>query len=121
MNKKDEIKNFIENFKIRNGKANRLGIEEFFMDGGCYWFSKILNDLFPQGKILYDLRNNHFLFYGGYSLNIKEEGIFDIRGEVTEAYLPWLLQGTVVEWDRYDDIAHKARIWRDCIAFKEVK
>ena len=121
MSNKDKIKDFIENFKNRNGKENRLGIEEFFINGGCYWFSKILSNLFPQGKILYDLRSNHFLFYGGYSLNIKEEGIFDIRGEVTEAYLPWLLQGTVVEWDRYDDAAHRSRIWRDCIAFEEVK
>lgn len=27
---KDKIKDFIENFKNRNGKENRLGIEEFY-------------------------------------------------------------------------------------------
>ena len=121
MNNKDKIKNFIENFKNRNGKNNRLGIEEFFMNGCCYWFAKILKDRFPQGIILYDLKNNHFLFYGGNSINIKENGVFDIRGEVTEAYLPWILQGAVVEWDKYNDSAHKARIQRDCIVFKEIK
>ena len=121
MNNKDEITDFIEKFKNRNGKGNRLAIEEFFMNGNCYWFAKILKERFPSGKILYDLRNNHFLFYGGQSLNIKEEGIFDIRGEVTEEYLPWLLQGTVIEWDKYNDTIHKARIRRDCITFKEVK
>ena len=116
---KDKIKDFIENFKNRNGEENRLGIEEFFMNGGCYWFAKILQDRFPYGKIMYHVRDNHFIFYGGNTLDIWNNGIFDIRGEVTQTYINWVVQGTVVEWDRYDDTVHKSRIWRDCIAFEE--
>ena len=117
MNKKEEIGNFIKNFKNRSGERNRKYIEEFFLNGGCYWFAHILKSQFPFGKILYDLTNNHFLFYGDNIVNVKEAGIFDIRGDVTDTYLPWILNGTVIEWNMYDDLPHRERIWRDCIAF----
>lgn len=119
MTQKEQINCFIENFKTRNGRRNWKYIEDFFLEGCCFWFAQILKIRFPFGKILYDLKNNHFLFYGGEDLNIEKNGIFDIRGEVTKAYLPWVLNGTIVEWNKYDDIAHKKRLWRDCITFTE--
>lgn len=119
MTHKEQINCFIENFKNRNEKRNQKYIENFFLEGCCFWFAQILKTRFTFGKILYDLKNNHFLFYGGNDLNIEKNGIFDIRGEVTKAYLPWVLNGTVVEWNKYDDVAHKKRLWRDCIAFVE--
>lgn len=122
MTKKQRITNFITNFKQRSGEKNQDIIESFFMEGSCYWFAKILQDRFPNGKILYDVIGNHFLYYGGNTINIEENGIFDITGEVTQIYVPWILQGSVVEWETYPDDIHKERIWRDCIAFgKEEK
>ena len=118
---KKEIIDFIENFKCRGGIENKQSIEAFFLEGNCYWFARILKCRFPQGKILYDVLHNHFLFYGGNTLDIKNNGIFDIRGDITEAYLSWVLDGTVVDWDLYHDETHRKRIWRDCIAFKEVE
>ena len=87
---KQKILNFIQKFKTRNG-----------------------------GKILYDIVNNHFLFYGGYSLDIVNNGIFDIRGDVTKECLSSVLDGSIVEWNLYNDTTHKKRIWRDCVVFEE--
>ena len=115
---KQKILNFIQKFKTRNGEVNQYFIEEFFLKGSCYWFAKILSERF-SGKILYDIVNNHFLFYGGYSLDIVNNGIFDIRGDVTEECLSSVLDGSIVEWNLYNDTTHKKRIWRDCVVFEE--
>ena len=121
MTNKEKINYFIENFKTRNGDKSWKTIEDFFLEGCCFWFAQILKARFPFGKILYDLKNNHFVFYGGDDLNIEKNGIFDIRGEVTNAYLPRILNGSVVEWSKYEDFSHKKRLWRDCIAFTETE
>ena len=100
---KQKILNFIQKFKTRNGEVSQYFIEEFFLKGNCYWFAKILSERF-SGKILYDIVNN---------------GIFDIRGDVTEECLSSVLDGSIVEWNLYNDTTHKERIWRDCVVFEE--
>lgn len=105
---KQEIIQFIENFKNRGDKEK---IEEFFLNGCCYWFMRILDERFgQQGDFLYDIKNNHFVYY----FPQLEDAVFDIRG-----YL-----GTAREqdadyeyWDKYVyyDPLHYSRIVNNCI------
>ena len=102
---KNEVITFIENFKSR---GDRKKIEEFFLNGCCYWFAFILDERFNrQGSILYDIKNNHFVY--------MIEGNFFV-------FLGWLgdtpPKDTDYEfWDvyHYYDPIHAQRLHRDCI------
>lgn len=72
-------------------------------DGNCYYFSIILKDRFPDGKVFYDVINGHFVF------------------KYTDVYYDWdgIIEpdGYLVEWDKFEeyDSLLKQRIVRDCV------
>ena len=76
-----------------------------WLDGNCYYFSKILHDRFETGKILYDVVYGHFLYE-------YKDNYYDWTGKVSkEKYnntVPWEL------FKNYDEIQYKIII-RDCI------
>ena len=104
-----EITTFIENFK-RRGDYQK--IEDFFLNGCCYWFMRILDERFgDEGSFLYDIKNNHFVYYFP-----ELDAIFDIRGYLGTPHE--LKNNTDYEyWDKYVyyDPIHYYRICRDCI------
>ena len=71
--------------------------------GNCWYFSLILKDRFPNGIVLYDVINGHFIF----QCNGK---YYDWTGIIEP-------DGYLVEWERFDeyDSLEKKRIIRDCI------
>lgn len=69
----------------------------------CYYFSLILKDRFPGGKICYDVIDGHFSYcYKG--------NYYDHTGLIHP-------DGYIVDWDQFDeyDSIQKQRIIRDCI------
>lgn len=69
----------------------------------CYYFSLILKDRFPEGKIYYDIIPGHFVF------KYKSE-FYDWTGSVK----PF---GLCIEWEKfaqYDEL-QKDVIIRDCL------
>lgn len=74
-----------------------------WLNGNCYYFSIILKARFPQGIILYDAINGHFIFQ--YKLKY-----YDWSGEIHP-------DGCLVEWDKFEtyDALQKQRIINDCI------
>ena len=103
-----EITTFIENFKRR---GDRQKIEEFFLNGCCYWFMRILDERFGrQGQFLYDIKNNHFVYYFP-QLN---DAVFDIRGYLGSAREQ---DADYKYWDKYVycDPLHYSRIVDNCV------
>ena len=75
-----------------------------WLNGNCYYFAVILKDRFPEGKIMYDVIDGHFVF--------QYDGLYyDYRGITKQE------DGFLVEWDKFDDYdsIQKKRITRDCI------
>jgi hypothetical protein len=74
-----------------------------WLNGNCYYFSIILKDRFPEGKIFYDVINGHFIFlYNG--------RYYDWTGYIKP-------DGYLVEWEQFDkyDSLQKKVIIRDCL------
>ena len=81
----------------------RFPVDNHWCDGNCYYFATILHARFPDGKIYYDVIDNHF-FIG------LDGKFYDWTGEIQP-------DGYVIEWDKcdeYDSNVKKAVI-RDCI------
>ena len=76
-----------------------------WLDGNCYYFAIILKDRFPQGTILYDVIDGHFVI-------LIDNKIYDWQGIVSKdrnhRYVIW------DQFDEYDEL-QKERIIRDCI------
>lgn len=74
-----------------------------WISGNCYYFSIILKDRFPNGKIFYDVIYGHFIFK-------YKEKYYDWTGYIEP-------KGYLVEWDNFDkyDYLQKERIIRDCL------
>ena len=74
-----------------------------WVSGNCYYFSLILKDRFPEGKIYYDVISGHFVFeyYGNY---------YDWTGNIVP-------NGYLVEWENFGqyDVLQKQIIIRDCL------
>ena len=91
----DEVIDFI---------IRRFPNDSAWLNGNCYYFSRILKDRFPDGEIFYDVIYGHFIFkyndnYYDYSgVNLQNDGY----------RVPW------DSFDNYDSI-QKKRIIRDCI------
>lgn len=101
-----EVTQFIEEFKNRAG--NPKEIENFFLNGCCYWFAKILDERFKwQGSIVYNIQDNHFLYK-------IVDCYFDIRGLIKNQD-----DENIVNWDDYvyTDSTHYNRILKDCVYF----
>lgn len=73
--------------------------------GNCYFFAKILQARFPEGRIWYEV------FYGHFVYEIQGQ-FYDWTGKIESTigkqYIPW------DELDEYDPYV-KDRIIRDCI------
>lgn len=82
----------------------RFSIDCNWTSGNCYYFAKILQTRFPQGKIFYDVIDGHFLFE-------YEDNLYDYNGkeENNNRFL--------VDWDKFEeyDSLQKKRIIEDCI------
>lgn len=74
--------------------------------GNCYFFGVILLARFPEGKLLYDVIDGHFVVCIG-------DAYYDWTGKVNMPYVEHYL----VEWDKFDeyDSLWKKRIVRDCV------
>lgn len=73
--------------------------------GNCYYFAKILQARFPEGRIWYEVIYGHFvyeLYYQFYDWTGK------VKSSADKKYIPW------DELDEYDPYV-KERIIRDCI------
>ncbi len=91
-----EIIDFIE---------KRFPKDSNWIDGNCYYFALILKDRFPEGKILYDTIDGHFV--------TEIDGVnYDWSGVVSTRDYHYY-----VEWDKFDeyDTLQRDRIIKDCI------
>lgn len=75
-----------------------------WLNGNCYYFALILKDRFPQGEILYDVIDGHFVFK-------YNDNYYDYKG------ITYQDDGYLVPWESFDeyDCIQKTRIIRDCI------
>lgn len=73
-------------------------------DGNCYYFSVILRNRFPRGKIFYDTRMGHFVFKYN-DLYYDWHGVYLCDDEYL---IPWSI------FKMYDKSQYN-RIIRDCI------
>lgn len=98
----DMIVEFIAR-RFRNSELN-------WNSGNCYYFSIILKERFPNGKIYYDTIDGHFLYK--YNHHFYDNN-FPYKHRVNKR----LLNNTIIEWDRFDDYdpIQKQRIIRDCL------
>lgn len=90
----DEVVEFIE---------RRFPSAETWREGNCYYLALILSDRFPDGEIVYDVIEGHFMFRRGGKY-------YDHSGVVFP-------DGYIVAWDKFDayDDIQKKRIVRDCL------
>lgn len=82
----------------------RFHDKSVWLYGNCYYFSVILKDRFPGGRIVYDVVQGHFsYFYGG--------KFYDPTGIISPK------DKNVVDWATFEeyDYLQKKRIIRDCI------
>ena len=72
-----------------------------FTQGYCYYFSIILRERFPGGKVVYSPVMGHFMY-------LLNGNLYDINGmvECNEDYY---------DFEEYPDPLQKQRIVRDCI------
>ena len=104
MYSKEDIINFINNFKNRVKNTNE--VENLFLNGNCYYFAIILKSRFPKMDIIYSTIDNHFMCLYDYH-------IYDIRGDITNIKSIYDLY----LWDNYKnfDKTHYKRIIKYCI------
>ena len=74
--------------------------------GNCYYFAVILQEAFPDGRIVYEPVEGHFMYkYNGC--------LYDWTGRVLEHFTA----DEIIDWNSYShyDPLHYERIVRDCI------
>lgn len=83
----------------------RFSKDNNWLTGNCYYFAVILKTRFPEGIILYDVIDGHFVLqYNG--IKYDWSGVYEENNEHC-----W------IEWDLFDsyDSIQKEVIVRDCI------
>lgn len=94
---KDEVLEFIQ---------RRFNKDCNWIDGNCYYFTVILKNRFPEGKIYYDIVWGHFVFK-------YKNKYYDWTGVLgLDEFLDYL-----IEWDKFNeyDSLRRERVVRDCI------
>ena len=96
----DKIETFVENFKKG---FNKTYLEDVFSNGNCFHFALILEGMFEDAEIIYDLDLNHFL------TNIDGK-IYDIKGKSTEP----------MNWESWETISENkdgewTQLIKDCV------
>ena len=107
---KEKVCQFIHNYKaISNYKNTKEYIESAFMNGNCYWFAFILQNVF-NGEICYLAIEGHFI------CKIEDE-YYDINGCIDDSY--GYRFDAVYKWKEYCEIEplNSARIIRDSIYY----
>lgn len=109
----EEVTQFIFNFTNRDET-----IEDFFLNGRCYWFAEMLKKRFADRlpKIWYDSLDNHFLVEI-HSILYDAQGIWaPINNSLTEKRF-----NDFYIWEDYKkfDPIHAKRITKQCITFEE--
>lgn len=95
------IEVFIENFK-RDFDENEL--IRIFTEGNCYHFAVILNNVYPEGRIIYSQKLGHFL------LEVNGE-YYDITGRVADT----ICDATYFDTLYYTDSSLYRSLLRDCV------
>lgn len=85
--------------------AEFAGAKDTFLHGCCYWFAQILSVRFG-GETVYEPIEGHFL-------QRIEGSLYDVRGDMTEAYR----DAPLISWSGYEtvDSLHYEHIYRDCV------
>lgn len=80
----------------------RFPVDCDWTTGNCYYFAVILQARFPDGQIVYDPIDGHFLF-------LYHDRLYDYKGKAkSRSYVLW------DDYDKYDAL-QKQVIIRDCI------
>jgi len=101
------IENFIHSFCNRTDTTPEE-VKELFLNGNCFHFVTILENVFPGGKRVYDPINIHFLYehHGHY---------FDITGEVFDNC------EFFEDWDKVDTLLRDRLIKNCCYLLDSTK
>ncbi|MBO5397798.1 MAG: hypothetical protein J6A36_02540 [Clostridia bacterium] len=79
--KEEIVLEHIESLKrlidIKYGKYLNISAEELLLNGGCFEFAKIMNKIFPQGKICLRNDNKHC------AIEI-DENLYDVLGRIDD-------------------------------------
>ena len=78
-------------------------VQDHFLNGYCYHFAVILNDVFPGGQIGYDQIAGHFMY-------LYNNKYYDVSGEV-KVINSWILYSKLYEYDYL--LAN--RVYNQCI------
>jgi len=87
-----------------------------WINGNCYYFASILKTRFPEGWLVYDVIDGHFLFLYSKMLIDSVHHVF-----LEKAFKPseknYIINDHMIVWDFFDkyDSLQKERIIRDCI------
>ena len=87
-----------------------------WVSGNCYYFAVMLKDRFPDGWIVYDVIDGHFLFLYGKMLIDAVHHEF-LESNIVPSENDYCVNGHIVVWDffdKYDSLQHQ-RVIRDCI------
>jgi hypothetical protein len=78
---KPDITTFITNFKRGHNEENLI---EVFTEGNCFHFALLLSNIEPDGAIVYDPIQGHFMYK-------VEDKFYDITGEKVKPNNFWVL------------------------------
>ena len=113
----------------RGLSVDRISVQEFvsrrfpfakdqkhWVDGNCFYFASMLKARFPEGRIIYDVIEGHFLFYYQ-SLLVDAQGCKHFSSGIIPSKENPCLTKTKVFWDffEYYDPLQYRRIIRDCV------
>ena len=87
-----------------------------WVSGNCYYFAVMLKDRFPDGWIVYDVIDGHFMFLYGKMLIDAVHYEF-LESDIVPSENDYCVNGHIVVWDFFDryDSLQQQRIIRDCI------
>ena len=87
-----------------------------WVSGNCFYFASMLKARFPQGYIVYDVIDGHFLFLYQ-SLLVDAVHYFFLPSPFIPTDTNFMVSSSIVVWDffqLYDSLQYQ-RIIRDCI------
>lgn len=93
-----DVIGFINDF---NKHESHGVLKNVFTQGYCYYFSIILRERFPGGKIVYSPVMGHFMY-------LINNTLFDITGIVKTEHKYY-------DFEKFPDYLQKQRIIRDCV------
>lgn len=105
-----------EIYSFLNRRFPDASKDKQWVSGNCFYFAIILKSRFPEGYIVYDTLNGHFLFlYRDHLIDAVHTEYLGYSFTPTETN--YTIKGYIVVWDffpMYDSLQY-SRIIRDCI------